>query len=54
MARPLLSLQENDMEVLTIIATVFLGFASLGVLAITKGADSREGIGDDWKSRVRI
>lgn len=42
------------MEVLTIIGAVLLGFASLGVLAIAKGADSRDRIGDDWKPRARI
>jgi hypothetical protein len=42
------------MEVLTIIGTVLLGFASLGVLAITKGADSRDRMDDDWKPRARL
>jgi hypothetical protein len=37
-----------------IIATVFLGFASLGAFAVTLGADSRDGVGDDRSPRASI
>jgi hypothetical protein len=36
------------MELVTILATVLGSLVLLGGLAVTKGADSRDGIGDDW------
>lgn len=36
------------MELLTIVTALFGSLAALGLLAVTKGADSRDSMTDDW------
>jgi hypothetical protein len=40
------------MELLTIVIALFGSLIAFGLLAVNKGVDSREGIGDDWNRRV--
>jgi hypothetical protein len=36
------------MEVLTFVAALVSGLAAFGLLAVSKGADSRDSVSDDW------
>jgi len=38
----------TEMDLLLAIAMLFIGLIVLDVLAVTFGADSREGMQDDW------
>jgi len=42
------------MELFTIVTALFGSLITLGVLAVTKGTDSRDGIGDDWARPASI
>ena len=40
------------MELLVILTGLLAAFSALGVLAVSFGADSRDGMADDWSRRV--
>ena len=42
------------MELFTIVTALFGSLAALGILAATKGADSRDGMRDDWARPASI
>lgn len=44
----------TEMELLTIVTALFGSLAALGILAVTKGYDSRDGMGDDWARPANI
>jgi hypothetical protein len=45
-------IKEIEMELLTIIAMVLGILLLVDVSALSKGADTRDGIGDDWSRRT--
>lgn len=42
------------MELLMIVTALFGSLIAFGLLAVNKGVDSRDGIGDDWARRASI
>ena len=42
------------MDLLALLMILLVGLIVFGILAVTVGSDSRDGIGDDWSGASRI